>query len=228
MKSPVAQHVIGVFAKEPRPGEVKTRLAQQTSPSSAAEVAHACLADTLERLAVVPARRIVVYAPPSARDSFASLAADRFELRPQGDGDLGQRMAAFFQEHLTQEGARVIVVGADSPTMPVEFVAQAFELLETDDVVLGPATDGGYYLLGCARRVPPIFSGITWGGAEVLAQTIERLSDPAWRVALLPPWYDVDTLNDWHMLCGHVQAMRRAGVEPRTPAVERLVVSKLP
>jgi uncharacterized protein len=221
MKSP--QHVVAVFAKEPRPGEVKTRLAQETSPQLASEVAQACLEDTLLRLVAVPARRLLVYAPRSAQHFFASLAADRFELRPQGDGDLGQRMEAFFRQCLADENSRVVVVGADSPTMPVGFVIQAFDLLETNDVVLGPAMDGGYYLLGCARRVPPIFSGIAWGGADVLAQTVQRLSDPAWRVALLPPWYDVDTLADWRMLCGHIQAMRRAGVDPRTPAIEKLV-----
>src|SRR5262249_7273092 len=161
---PSAEQVLGVFAKEPRPGEVKTRLAQETSPSFATKVARACLDDTLDRLAAVPSCRFLVYAPASARGFFAEAAADRFELRPQADGDLGRRMEAFFRERLASEGARVVVVGADSPTMPVDFVLQAFELLGTNDVVLGPATDGGYYLLGCAERVPPIFSEIAWGG----------------------------------------------------------------
>src|SRR5262245_61191004 len=135
MERPAAQRALAIFAKRPRPGEVKTRLAQETSPIWAAEVARACLEDTLHRLAAIPARRILVYAPASANAFFAELAANRFELRPQGDGDLGERMESFLRECLASEGARVVVVGADSPTIPVSFVLQAFDLLETDDVV---------------------------------------------------------------------------------------------
>jgi glycosyltransferase A (GT-A) superfamily protein (DUF2064 family) len=89
-------------------------------------------------------------------------------------------------------------------------------------VVLGPATDGGYYLLGCGPKVPPIFDGIAWGRATVLRETIARLSAPSWRVALLPPWYDVDTAEDWAMLRGHLAALRRAGIAPLTPHTESL------
>src|SRR5262249_55897042 len=111
----------------------------------------------------------------------------------------------------------VVLLGSDSPTLPGTFVAEAFRLLETADVVLGPATDGGYYLLGCARRRPPVFDGIDWGSPHVLEQTIACLADPAWRVALLPPWYDVDTLDDWRMLRGHLAALRRAGGDADLP-----------
>jgi glycosyltransferase A (GT-A) superfamily protein (DUF2064 family) len=116
----------------------------------------------------------------------------------------------------------VVLLGTDSPTVPVAWVGQAFAELTTADVVLGPATDGGYYLIGCARRLPPVFAGVAWGGPTVLAETVARLADPSWRLALLPPWYDLDTLADWRMLRGHIAALRRAGLDPGVPHLERL------
>jgi hypothetical protein len=126
-------------------------------------------------------------------------------------------MAAFLDEQLRAGAETVVLLGSDSPTLPLELVRQAFKELDRADVVLGPATDGGYYLLGCARRLPPIFNGIPWGSCRVLAETVARLSDPTWRLAVLPPWYDVDTLEDWWALCGHLAALRRAGLDPGVP-----------
>lgn len=206
-----ASRVLGLFAKDPKPGQVKTRLAAATSPEFAARVAESFLLDMLDRLGEVKASRVLAFSPAPARPYFGEIVRGRFDLMPQGDGDLGRRMATFFTDQLRSGAEAVVLLGTDSPTLPPAFVEQAFRALECADVVLGPATDGGYYLVGCARRVPPIFDGISWGGSDVLRQTIERLADPTWRLALLPPWYDVDTLDDWRMLRGHVFAMRRAG-----------------
>jgi rSAM/selenodomain-associated transferase 1 len=214
--------VLGLFAKWPRPGEVKTRLAAATSEAWAAAVALAFLRDLIERLSAVPARRVLTFAPADAGPLFAELARDRFALAPQADGDLGRRLASFLGEQLAAGTGAVVVLGSDSPTVPLAHVEQAFAELERADVVLGPATDGGYYLVGCARRVPPIFDGIAWSGPTVLAETVARLAEPSGRLALLPPWYDVDSLEDWRMLCGHLTALRRAGTDPGVPHTERL------
>jgi rSAM/selenodomain-associated transferase 1 len=217
-----AARVLALFAKSPRPGEVKTRLAAATSPGRAAAVADAFLSDLIDRLAAVAARRVLVFSPPDAHDDFAARAAGRFALRPQADGDLGRRLAAFLGEELAGGAESVVVLGSDSPTVPLAYVAQAFDELRRADVVLGPAADGGYYLVGCARGLPPIFEGIPWGGAEVLSATVARLEGSRRRLAVLPPWYDVDTLDDWRMLCGHLAALRAAGIDPGVPRTERL------
>ena len=214
-------NILGIFAKLPRPCQVKTRLAAATSPAFAARVADAMLGDTLDRMAAIDAERWLVFAPHDAAAAMTELARGRYQLTPQGDGDLGQRLERFFQQRIRHEPERVVVIGADSPTLPVEFVARAFDQLQTSDLVLGPATDGGYYLIGCARRLPPIFAGIDWGGATVLRDTIARLDTTA-LLALLPPWYDVDTLDDWRMLQGHIAALRRAGHDPGVPHTEQL------
>jgi glycosyltransferase A (GT-A) superfamily protein (DUF2064 family) len=132
-------------------------------------------------------------------------------------------MAAFFAGRFRAGARAVVLLGTDSPTVPLAFVEQAFGELERAHVVLGPATDGGYYLVGCAGSfVPPIFEGIAWGGNGVLGDTVRRLADPRWRLAVLPPWYDVDTLDDWRMLQGHLAALRRAGLDPGVPHTEAL------
>ena len=215
--------ILGVMAKWPRPGEVKTRLAALTSPAWAAALAHACLEDTLERLASVDARRVVAFTPHDAQADFARLVADRFELWPQADGDLGRRLQRWFEACLSSGAERAVLLGADSPNLPVDYVHSAFARLLQDDVVLGPATDGGYYLIGCARRVPPLFDGIAWSTSRVLAETVARTQGAGLALALLPPWYDVDTLHDCQVLRGHLAAMRRAGIEPGASRVEALL-----
>lgn len=218
----MTSRVLGLFVKWPQLGRVKTRLAAATSAGRAADVAAAFLRDLTERLSAVAARRVLAFAPPDAGPLFADLVRGRFALVPQADGDLGWRMASFLGEQLAAGAASVVILGGDSPTVPLHYVEQAFAELGRADVVLGPATDGGYYLVGCARRVPPIFDGVAWGEATVLAETVARLADGSWRLAVLPPWYDVDTLDDWRMLRGHLAALRRAGIDPGVPHTEAL------
>jgi glycosyltransferase A (GT-A) superfamily protein (DUF2064 family) len=117
----------------------------------------------------------------------------------------------------------VVVVGADSPTLPPALVIQAFTELEGKAVVLGPATDGGYYLIGSRDPATDLFHDISWSGPKVLAATVARIQKSGRSLALLPPWYDVDTLQDWSMLRGHVHAQRAAGLDPAVPHTEELL-----
>ena len=220
--------VLGLFAKCPEPLQVKTRLARETTPAWAARVAECFLRDAVSRLAGVEARRVLAFAPPAAAGYFAEVVQGRFQLVPQGDGDLGRRMAAFFAAQFQAGAQRVVLVGTDSPTVPLAHIETAFQELKRVDLVLGPATDGGYYLIGCARLLGPLFEGIAWSSSRVLAQTVARLSDPACRLALLPPWYDVDTRDDWHVLQGHLRALRRAGLDPGVPLSEDLANGPIP
>jgi uncharacterized protein len=109
----------------------------------------------------------------------------------------------------------------------LSYVVSAFTDLERMDVVLGPATDGGYYLIGCAGHAPPIFDGIQWSSNRVLHDTVTLLRLVKSRLALLPPWYDVDTGQDCQMLRGHIAAMRAAGVEPQVPHIEALLAAEV-
>src|SRR5688572_2674491 len=216
--------VLGVFTKAPRPGEVKTRLGAATTPEFGARVAAAFLHDTVTRLQKLTALRCLVYAPDNAAAELAFAVSYGWLLAPQGPGDLGTRMRRFLQQHLDEGAERIVLIGADSPTLPLDYLTSAYRMLEHADLVIAPAFDGGYCLLGVGRRLPPIFEGIAWGTSSVLRHTVARL-DPSWRLELLPPWYDLDTLDDWEALRGHVAALRRAGVDPAIPITEALLAT---
>jgi rSAM/selenodomain-associated transferase 1 len=215
--------VVGVFVKLPVAGVVKTRLAAGSSAEWAAEVATALLADTLARMQRVEARRVIAFAPDDAADWFKGRAPAGYELLAQAEGDLGRRLQHFFLRQIECGAQATVVIGTDSPTLPIDYVQAAFDRLGSADLVLGPACDGGYYLIGCGRRLAPVFDGIVWSSATLLDDTVRRLEDPSWRLAVLPPWYDVDTPQDWQLLCGHVRALRRAGIDPAVPRLEALM-----
>ena len=215
--------LFAIFAKQPRPGQAKTRLADATSPEFAQAVAEAMLGDTVERFRRLHTNRAIVYAPLESEAYFKAMAGDGYACVPQTPGDLGARLKQFIDQQQLRGLDRIIIIGSDSPTLPVEYVEQAFGLLETNDVVIGPAVDGGFYLLGVGATEVPIFDGMPWSTAGVLDATVARLQTVSARLSLLPPWYDVDSADDWRMLCGHVRAMRLAGIDPGVPRVERLM-----
>jgi rSAM/selenodomain-associated transferase 1 len=218
--------VLGIFGKRPDPGRVKTRLAAEFGAQFAADAHEAMLLDLLEawdRLLAPGGRRVLVFAPEDAGPWFDARVPAAFALQAQADGDLGRRMHEFFAGEFEDGATRVVLIGSDSPTLDPSLVIGAFLCLEQKDVVLGPATDGGYYLVGCRPPVPPIFEGVAWGTPLVLGQTLDRLRDSGRSLAVLPPWYDVDTPDDWRVLAGHVRAMRRAGMTPGWPRIEALL-----
>jgi rSAM/selenodomain-associated transferase 1 len=215
---------LGVFAKEPRPGQVKTRLAAETSTDWAVRIATAFLDDTLARLAALDVPRVLAFAPVDARAFFAARTQELYTLVEQGEGDLGRRMAAFFAGRIQAGATSVVLVGTDSPTVPLDYIADAFAALQAVDVVFGPALDGGYYLVGCARLVPELFERISWSTPDVLRQTAGRIQLAGAKVRLLPPWFDVDTLADWRALQGHFAAQRLAGIDAKAPRTEALLI----
>jgi glycosyltransferase A (GT-A) superfamily protein (DUF2064 family) len=167
-------------------------------------------------------RKVLVYAPgvDDVGSWFDTRVSAAYALQPQADGDRGCRLAEFFGGELEEGARRVVALASEAPTLDPSFVIAAFVALEGRDVVLGPSTDGGYYLAGCRQGVPPIFEGIDWKRADVLAQTIDRLDGTGLSVAVLPPWYVVDTAASIAMLRGHLRAMRRAGMDPMLARTE--------
>jgi rSAM/selenodomain-associated transferase 1 len=132
---------------------------------------------------------------PDIRQPFFQACAQRHGARliAQGAGDLGDRMRRVAKALLARHG-KVLLVGTDSPTLPLEFVVEAEDRLDAADLVFGPSEDGGYYLLGQRRLFPEIFRGVVWGGTGVLRATLAKLDTS--RAHLLPPWYDVDRPDD--------------------------------
>ena len=185
---------LAVFAKAPIPGTVNTRLVPPLTPAQAARLHAAFVEDTLRKVASLDIVRFLAYAP-QPRDPFLLACARRYRARTiaQGPGDLGARMQRV-AARLLDRYPKVVIIGTDSPTMPIAFIEEARRRLDGADLVFGPSEDGGYYLLGQRRLCPEIFQSIAWGSSGVLAATIEKI--PRARVALLPQWYDIDRPDD--------------------------------
>lgn len=189
-----------MFAKHWQPGHVKTRLAASISDAAAAEVHKASLATLLRRFAATADCRLLAYAPAEAREAFAELAGAAWRLEPQSEGDLGCRIETHFASAFARGATRAVLIGSDSPTLPQEFVREAFERLESADVVVGPSEDGGYYLIGLRRPIGGLFRDISWSTPRVFPDTVDRLRATGTTYALLKPWYDIDTLADLERL----------------------------
>jgi len=198
--------LLAVFVKQPVPGQVKTRLGAHIGHEAACELYTAFQYDTLTAHGHL-ADRLVVYFAPETVDSRAYFAEvldtrdvhPQTELWAQPDGDLGERLRSVFQLGL-KAADRVVVIGSDSPTLPSSLVASAFEQLESHAAVVGPAMDGGYYLLGLSQSAEVVFEGIDWSTSRVLLQTLVRLEAAKLSTYVLPPWYDVDEVNDLVLL----------------------------
>lgn len=204
---------LGLFAKYWEPGQVKTRLAASIGDLAASHLHRAFLASSLATFQSFPAERILSYWPPERQSEFAELAGPSWTLWPQQSGNLGARMAAYFAAAANHGQERTVLIGSDSPTLPTATVQEAFDQLKQHDVVIGPARDGGYYLIGCRGANPDIFKEIEWGSGQVFDQTIQRLESSRLSYAVLTPWYDIDRLEDLRTL--HQELTDRAS--PQSP-----------
>jgi len=188
-----------IFAKEPRPGQVKTRLSPPLSPKEAAQLYHSFLLDILEEMARVPEVRLAMgFSPPGAQVIFRGLAPPGTDLFPQEGADLGERMARAFARGFAAGFRPVMLRGSDVPDLPAAVVSEAREVLAAGraQVVLGPCPDGGYYLVGCSSPQPLLFQGPAWSSSTVLADTLRLARQQGLRVHLLPRWPDIDTYAD--------------------------------
>ncbi len=203
-----------LFARGPSPGATKTRLIPALGAEGAAELYRCFLLDTLASVSQVPAAMVVAASDPDQMEAVRALAAEgcpRAVVTAQSGGDLGARMAHAFREAFAQGYRRVVILGTDLPSLPPERVGQALELLRDRRLVLGPCTDGGYYLIGLSALLPQLFEGIGWGGDAVLADTQRRAESLGVSVARLDPWSDVDTPQDLEALRADLDARSRAG-----------------
>jgi rSAM/selenodomain-associated transferase 1 len=190
-----AEHLV-IFVRAPRPGTVKTRLAQ-TIGAPAACGAYQHLVQTLvHRLKHLPEVQLR-FTPDDAIDEIRPWLQPGWSVRPQGAGDLGARLSAAFAESFARGAQRVVIIGSDCPDVAQEDIAGAWSELTRRDVVLGPAKDGGYWLIGLRRPRPELFSGVPWGNEMVRAETLERARKAGLSLWILRELADVDTEADW-------------------------------
>lgn len=199
MVKPMRQHAIAVMAKAPVAGEVKTRLVPPFSPEEAAELYRCLLLDKLQQVGQLSqVDRYLAYTPLEARETMSLLVPHGFTLIPQAGSDLGDRLHRLSAILLERGHPAVMLIDSDTPTLPTSYLLDAVAQLldESTDLVLGPAEDGGYYLIGLKRSLRALFEGITWSGPTVLTETLRRASAQRLRVSTLPSWFDIDTPAD--------------------------------
>ncbi len=182
-----------VFAKAPREGHVKTRLARDIGPRNATELYMRVGKRVVGQLASHPLT--IWYDPPHARAEMEAWLGDQ-DYRAQPGGDLGARLSFAFGEHFLAQTSPAIAVGMDAPDVDAALIERAFVELQQADVVLGPAEDGGYYLIGLSRMFQSLFEAVPWSTAEVFAATVQRCEDAGLRLRLLETLADMDTVAD--------------------------------
>lgn len=180
-----------VFARKPVLGKVKTRLAAQIGDEAALRIYQRLLTHT---------REVAMHAHCSTHVFLTEQPADifwqDFRLHLQADGDLGQKMHTAFAELFGEGCGKVLIIGSDCPGLQVAHVQKAFDALDEHDVVIGPAADGGYYLLGMNRLHGQLFQAKSWSTDAVYAQTVAELEASGLTYMALPVLHDVDTAED--------------------------------
>ena len=215
---------LGLFAKFWEPGRVKTRLAATLGDQLACELYQIFLFHLLESVVSVTEQTTVVFSPADRQTEFRAAISTDWSLEAQSNGDLGDRMRNFFAKRLTStdsvrdgnenQTTKVIAIGADSPQLPASEIQNAFDLLDDHDVVIGPSTDGGYYLLGMQGNLAEVFDGIDWSTPAVLDQTLERLDQQNKSHALLSARTDVDDEQDLQQML-----IELSSSSPTTPSL---------
>ncbi len=185
-----------VFAKYPQPGAVNTRMVPPLTPTEAAELHTASLLAVCESIGSIADLDTKLVVTPDERVSDLGKLVGASECWPQGDGDLGRRLARATDRAFGAGAEGVLLLGADSPTLPVSFLTTAVANLSRHQAILGPSDDGGYYLLGVRQPLPVLLERIDWGGEKVADQTRQRALAAGIDLWELPAWYDLDRFDD--------------------------------
>lgn len=197
---------IGIMCKAPQAGRAKTRLAATIGPVAAAELSSCFLRDVAAAIDAVPERLgrrgYGVYAPAGAEAVFQHLFPSTFGLLLQTDSEFGNVLFGAARDLLAAGHDCVLLVNGDSPTLPTSFLVDAIDLLRRpgDRMVLGPAADGGYYLIGLKHPHRHLFTNIAWGTKTVASDTRRRAAEIQLATAELPEWYDVDDAETYGWL----------------------------
>ncbi len=207
-----AARALILFAKDPVEGQVKTRLSSLLDAQTILSLYRHFLRDSIEKVcSVAEVDRFIGIASDPKTDYFEDVSRGHpVQLFVQEGGNLGERMRRAFGDRFKEGYERVVIIGSDSPTLPTAYIEQALQ--SEQEVVIGPSTDGGYYLVGMREKVTDIFEGVPWGTDRVLSETLNVLKHQQAQAELLPVWYDVDLPEDLRFLKTHLEWMVHAGL----------------
>jgi rSAM/selenodomain-associated transferase 1 len=223
----MSRPVVIIMVKAPRAGLVKTRLVPELAETEAASLA-ACLARDVVRGAAraAAATLLVAYTPSDGRETLEAILPGGVLWFEQRGADLGARLESVAAHAFGLGFAPLIFIGADSPTLPLAFIATAIRRLtaEEADIVLGPTEDGGYYLIGLRRPEHGLFQDVAWSTPQAYEQTARNAARLGLRLLRLPPWYDVDTASDLMRLRAELSSDPEA--RRRAPATYRWLLKQ--
>ena len=188
-----------LFTRYPEPGIVKTRLISALGAEGAANLQRQMTERTLRQIEAMQNNFPVLLEIHFAGDRKELMQAwlgENFAYYQQQGTNLGERMLSAFAGAFIKKMSRVVLIGTDCPALDAVILTQAFQLLERSEVVLGPAADGGYYLIGLSRLIPELFSNISWGTEKVLIETQQIVQSLNLQVSYLPILHDIDVPED--------------------------------
>jgi rSAM/selenodomain-associated transferase 1 len=226
---------VAMVCKTPTAGQSKTRLSPPLTAAQCAALSGCFIRDVAATIGSLVADGDVagyaIYAPTGSETALRSLLPAGFRLLPQGVGDLGERLTRATAALLAAGHAGAVLVNSDSPTLPRSILHAAVAAVRGGDrVVMGPALDGGYTLIGLSKPHPELFEDIPWSTPEVYQATLERARAIALPVIKVPPWYDVDDLPSLRMLEAELRGEPPPCATPQTrgsdaPATRRLLAA---
>jgi len=197
MSRPKLNHTLLIFVKYPEPGGVKTRLAEDLGYEKAAEIYASMAESVIHNLSRSEEYKTVIFFdPPYRKREMENWLGKRYQLLAQEGNSLGERMANAFDKTFSLGAEKAVIIGTDCLEITEEIISRAFQSLDEMDVVLGPAEDGGYYLLGMKESTSEIFDDITWSSSQVLGQTINKIKTMGLKFSLLKTLRDIDTISD--------------------------------
>jgi len=187
-----------IFVKNPVPGKVKTRLARSIGDQQAADVYRQLLLHTKSITHQLAVDKFVYYADDIAENDLWESPA--YQKRQQQGGDLGERMVGAFAACFDAGYNRVVIIGSDCAEITAAHIEQAFAALSTTDLVIGPATDGGYYLLGMKKRSQGLFENIPWSTDAVMSSTLQKVNELGLNYLLIETLSDIDDLEAYRKM----------------------------
>ena len=197
-KKPASQQLLIIFAKAPIKAQCKTRLIPLLGETAATEFYKTLLQHGLHTASQLDNIDIALHVTPHTQHPFLQQLAAHYHtaLQQQQGKDLGERMYHAMQQSL-QHYQRVVLIGSDCPGITADYIEQAFTTLQHSDLVIGPATDGGYVLIGGQRISPDIFADTQWSSDQVLTQCLRNIDHAAYSHQCLSPLQDIDTPKDF-------------------------------
>ncbi len=197
MKQAKKENLLVIFVKDPVPGKVKTRMQPTLTPAQSCNLYRAMGLDIVSNISANSTFDIEIHFwPPDATSKIRNWLKVPYPLLPQSEGDLGKKMMSAFENAFKAGYKRCVIIGSDLPNINTQRILAAFEALQTFDLVLGPTTDGGYYLIGSSKRLPQLFNNVAWSTETVYEQTMHNAEAQQISTHILPIETDIDSIDE--------------------------------